>query len=249
MSAIVKAKKKKSKGSHSSKHGQCSLAQVTTAGTYLEGLDDHGEGGRVKHDLAFLREVGEQLLDNGCKLWTEELVGFIHDKGCALAEVGDTLAGQVEDATGSSDDNMNGLAKTHDIVLEGSASGGDHHLDAHMFAEGLADLCCLEGELTGRDEEEGLDVVLFEVDLFERGDDEGSGLSGSVLCTGKNISSSEGNGYGFFLDRRWALEASLEDAHEQLALQEVVLKLVALGCRDVLERGKRQEEVGDDPKP
>lgn len=37
----------------------------------LEGLDNHGEGGRVQHDLAFLREVGEQLLDDRCKLWTE----------------------------------------------------------------------------------------------------------------------------------------------------------------------------------
>lgn len=203
--------------------------------TYLEGLDDHGEGGRVKHNLAFLREVGKQLFDNGCELWTEEFVSFIHYKGCALAEVSDTLAGQIEDTTGRSDDNVNGLAETHDIVLEGGSSGGDHDLDTHMFAEGLADLCCLKGELTGRDEEEGLDVVLFEVDLFERGDDEGGSLSSSVLCTGENVSSSEGNGYGFFLDRRWALEASLKDAHEQLALQEVVLKLVTLGCCDVLE--------------
>jgi hypothetical protein len=41
-----------------------------------------------------------------------------------------------------------------------------------VAAEGLADLSGLEGEFSGGDEEDGLDVVQRSVDSVEGGDDE-----------------------------------------------------------------------------
>jgi len=76
---------------------------------------------------------------------------------------------------------VNGLGESEDIVLEGGSSGGDHDVDAHVLSEGLADLGGLESKLSGRNEEESLDLGDLDVDLFEGRDDEGGGLSGSVL--------------------------------------------------------------------
>ncbi len=58
----------------------------------------------------------------------------------------------------------------------------------------------------------------------------------TVLGPRKNVSASEGDGDGLLLDGRGLLKALLEDAHEQLALEVVVLKVVTLGVRDVLEQ-------------
>lgn len=202
---------------------------------YFEGFDDHREGGTVQHDLSFLGEIGEQLLDNGCELGTEKLIGLVHDKGRAFAEISDALSCEIEDTSRSSDNDVNSFAETHDIVLECGASGCDHDLDAHVFTEGLADLSCLKSQLTSWYEKESLDSILFDVDLFERGDKEGGGLSCAVLGSGKDISACESNGYGLFLDRGWTFESSLKNAHQELALEKVVLELVALGGCDILQ--------------
>lgn len=166
----------------------------------LEGLDNKRESGRVEHDLTLLGEVGEQLFDNGREFWAEKFIGLVHDKGGAFAEVGDTLSCQIENTAWSADNDMNSLTEAHDVVLESGASGRDHHLNAHVFAEGFADLCCLEGEFSCGDEEHGLDLVLLEVDLLERGDHKGGGLACSVFGASEDVSAGECNGYGLFLD-------------------------------------------------
>ena len=170
-------------------------------GFYLEGLDNKREGGRVEHDLALLREVGEQLFDNRRELGAEKFVGFVHDKSGAFAKVGDTLSCQIENTARSADNDMNSLAEAHDVVLESGTSSCDHYLDTHVFAEGFTDLCCLESEFSCGDEEQGLDLVLLEVDLFERGDHKGGGLASSVFGASEDVSAGECNGYGLFLDR------------------------------------------------
>ena len=60
-----------------------------------------------------------------------------------------------------------------------------------MLPEVLADLRGLQGKLTCRDEEEGLDLVLVDVDLLERWDDEGSSLTRAVLGTSKDVAFGE----------------------------------------------------------
>jgi hypothetical protein len=49
-----------------------------------------------------------------------------------------------------------------------------------VFSESFAYLGCLKGEFTGGDEEESLDLVDFDVYLFESGDDEGGCLSSTL---------------------------------------------------------------------
>lgn len=156
--------------------------------------------------MALLGHEGEELLDDGGEFGAEKFVGLVHDEGGALAEVGDALAGEVENTAGGSDEDVDGLAETHDVVAEGGSAGGDHDLDAGVLAKGLADLGGLEGELAGRDEEEGLDLVDARVHALEGGDDEGGRLAGPVLGTGEDVATGEGDGDGLFLDGRGSLE-------------------------------------------
>ena len=70
-----------------------------------------------------------------------------------------------------------------------------------MFPENLADLGCLQGELAGGHEEQGLDLWLIDVDLLERGDHKGCGFAGTVFRACKDVALCESDGDGFFLDR------------------------------------------------
>lgn len=105
---------------------------------YHEGLDHEREGSGKEHNLPVLGEKVQELLDDGRKFGTEKLVGFIHDKGGALCEICDSLAGQIEHTTGRTDENVDGFVETDNVVFETSSSGSDHDIDAQMLAEGLA---------------------------------------------------------------------------------------------------------------
>lgn len=72
----------------------------------------------------------------------------------------------------------------------------------------------LHGQFSGGDEDEALNLGDLGVDLFEGGDYESGCLSGAVLGSSKDISSSESDGDGFFLDGGGLLESGFEDAHQ-----------------------------------
>ena len=82
---------------------------------------------------------------------------------------------------------MNGVLQTDDIIPEAGATCRYHDVDSQVLSEGLADLGCLHGKLSGGDEYQALDLGNLGIDLLEGGDDEGSGLAGSVLCTGEDV--------------------------------------------------------------
>lgn len=142
------------------------------------------------------------MFDDGGKLGREELVGLVHDKDGALAQVGDALAGQVEDATGRADEDVDGFAEAHNVVAEGGPSRRDHDVDPGVFAERLADLTRLECEFSRRHEEEGLDLGDLGVDAFESRDDESRCLAGSVLGAREDIATGQGDRDRFLLDGR-----------------------------------------------
>lgn len=172
------------------------LGEGREKGTHLEVLDDDREGGREEHDLPLGRAEAKKLLHDGLEFRTEELVGLIHDERRARAEVGDSLPSEVEDPTWCSNEDVDGFRETEDVVLEGCSSSGNHDIDAKVLSERLADLGGLEGELSSRDEEESLDLGDLDVDLFERGNDEGGGLSCSVLGLGEGGGGRARSGHG-----------------------------------------------------
>lgn len=147
----------------------------------LEVLDDDWERGREEHHLPLWRAEAEQLLHDRLELWAEQLVGLVHHERRAPAQVGDPLAGEIEDSSRRSDEDVDGLRQSEDVVLEGGSSCGDHDVEAHVLSERLAHLRRLERELSRRHEDQRLDLWDLGVDLFQGRDRERSSLSGSVL--------------------------------------------------------------------
>ena len=121
----------------------------------LELLDRDGEGGRVEEDLALRVREADELLDDGLELGGQELVGLVHDEDVAVVELGHLLVREVEDAARGRHDDVDGVVEAHDVVLEGGAAGGHHHLDAEVLPDLLDDLRRLEGQLSRGDEEHG----------------------------------------------------------------------------------------------
>lgn len=212
----------------------------------FERLDNHGERCGKQHDLPLWRTKANQLLNDWLELGGQEFVCFVHDKSGALREIGDAFAGEVEHAAGGSDDDMHGLAQAQNVVLETSAARGDHYLDVHVLAQGLAHLGRLQRELSSGHQDECLDVRFLTIDLLEGGDHKSRCFAGAVLCARQDVAACQSNGDGFLLDGTGSLKAGFKDAHEQVSLEKVVFKLVSFGSGDVLglrarvSRGERQ---------
>lgn len=79
-----------------------------------------------------------------------------------------------------------------------------------------------------------LDVILGRVRLFEARDDVSGGLARAVLGPGQDVAVLQDDRDGLLLDGAGLFESLLEDAHEELPLQEEVLEVPPLGLRDVL---------------
>lgn len=132
----------------------------------LEILDDHRESRAKEHDLSVGGHKIEKLFHDRGEFGGKKLVCFVHDEDRAFAEVGNTLAGEIEDTARGTNEDVYGLGKTHDVVFECCATGCDHDVDAHVFSESFTDLGGLKGEFTGGDEEKGLNLVLGDINLL-----------------------------------------------------------------------------------
>ena len=189
-----------------------------------EVLDREGEGGGEEHDLAILGVELKELLDDRGELDGQQLVGLIHDEHRALAQVGHILARQIEDTARGTNDDVDRVLETDNIIAQTGTTGGDHDVDAEVLAEGLADLGSLHGQLTCGDKDKTLDLGDFGVDALKCRDNEGGRLAGTILCARQDVSTGQCDGKSFFLNGGGLLETGLEDAHEQVSLQSEVFE-------------------------
>lgn len=81
-----------------------------------EGLDGSREGCAEKHYLAVLGVELKKLLNDRCEFGRQKLVGFIHDKHGALAEICNAFACKIEYSSRSTDNNVNGLGESDNII-------------------------------------------------------------------------------------------------------------------------------------
>mmetsp|Transcript_1843 Transcript_1843/g.3218 ORF Transcript_1843/g.3218 Transcript_1843/m.3218 type:complete len:327 (-) Transcript_1843:1338-2318(-) len=199
-------------------------------------LDRYGERCREQADLAILWQVlGDDLFDDRSKLCRQQLVSFIHDHQLHLVQLTDPFVCQVQNTTRSSNQNVHRLVHSHNIILQTRSSRGHHDLQSlNSLSEILAHLRVLQSKLTGRYQDQRLDHVLLGVHLFQGRDQKRCGLSGSVLSTGKDVTACKRDGNCLFLNGTWLLESHLENSHQQLSSQVIILKVISLGCSHVL---------------
>lgn len=116
----------------------------------------------------------------------EHLVGFVEDEGFDAAEVDGLGGDEFEEASGGGDEDEYALECDH-LGVDGDAAEDCEGLDGvgEGLGECLEDFSDLDGEFAGGDEDEDLDVAVFEeaggAPGAEDGQDEAGGLAGACL--------------------------------------------------------------------
>lgn len=82
----------------------------------------------------------EELLNDWGELLGQKLVGFVHDEHGAFGQVGNVLPSQVEDSTWRTDDNMDWILETDNVVPQTCSTCCNHHVDSQVLTECLANL-------------------------------------------------------------------------------------------------------------
>mmetsp|Transcript_20903 Transcript_20903/g.62318 ORF Transcript_20903/g.62318 Transcript_20903/m.62318 type:complete len:329 (+) Transcript_20903:692-1678(+) len=200
----------------------------------LEVDNGHREGRGVHEDLPARGQELQEVLNDGLELGAQELVSLVHDNHVARLQLANVLVGQIENAAGGRDDDMDLVVQTHDVFPQTGPSSRDHALDVHVLAQLLHHRGGLESQLTRGHEDQALNYVLGGGALLEQGDHEGARLAGAVLRAREHRLSRQGYRNAILLDRRGLLVPLLKNSHQELPLQEVVLEVVALGGSDVL---------------
>jgi len=198
-----------------------------------ESVDGAGEGSRVEQNLSVRRQVGDDRVEHILEVLRQEFVGLVHDEHAALVHNREALLHQIEYAARRGNDHVHLLLQAHDVLLEVSAARGRHDLAAHVLRDLDADLASLQRELASRHDDQRLDLVLGDVDALEDRNDVGARFAGAVLGAREYVAAGESDRYARLLNGRRILPALLEDAHEELALEAVVLELVAFRCRHI----------------
>lgn len=69
-----------------------------------------------------------------------------------------------------------------------------------MFPQCLANLGCLKGKFSGRDDDDTLNLVFLGIDPLEARNNKSGGLARSILCTGQDVSPCKGDRDTLLLD-------------------------------------------------
>ena len=199
----------------------------------FERFHGHRESGREEENLSVIGEELNDFLNENLEFGGKKFVGFVHNQHVTFAQITDLLLCEIQNTTGGSNQKVDGLIQTNDIILQISTTSGHHHRELTVLSELLTDLRGLEGELASRDENQHLKFFLGPVGLVQRRDNESSSLSSSVLSTSEDILSTEGNRDGFLLDGGWGLVTLLENTHQKLTLQIKIFKFFDLGLSNI----------------
>lgn len=189
--------------------------------------------GRVEENLTIGRQVGDDRVEHVLEVLGEELVSLVHDEHRARVHDGEALLHEVENATGRGDDHVHLLLQTHDVLLEVRAACGRHHLAAHVLAQLDADLARLQRQFACWHDYQCLDFVLRHVDALQDWDHVRACFACAVLCARQDVAACQCDWDARLLNWRWSFPALLEDAHQELTLETIVLEFMSLGSRDI----------------
>ena len=118
--------------------------------------DRAGHRGREQHGLALLGQHPQDPLDVGQEAQVEHLVGLVEHERVDPAEGEVALLGEVEQAAGRADDDVDALAQRGDLRLVGAAAVDRDDPDAEVAAGVGQVVGDLDAQLAGGHHDEGL---------------------------------------------------------------------------------------------
>jgi hypothetical protein len=167
-----------------------------------EGHDRAGHRRGEEHGVAGRAGLGEELLDVGEEAEVEHFVGLVEHHHLDVLERQHSLAGEIEEATGGSDDHLCAGLELLDLALVGLAAvdGGD--LGAAVGCREHEIFGHLHTQLAGRHDDESLDAGLgVEAERLEEGESEAERLARSGLGLSDDVLAGEPHGDRLHLDR------------------------------------------------
>ena len=167
----------------------------------LEVANLYRVGRREKADLAIVRHHFQNLLDYLLELAGDESINLIENAKLALVKLGLATSGQIEDSTGSSDDDVDALPHADDILVHPGTTRGNHALHALVLTNLFDNERSLHGKLSDGNKDHCLNLVQTRVDFLNQRDAVGCSLASSILCFRDDVLVVEYFGDSLFLDR------------------------------------------------
>ena len=167
-----------------------------------QGHDRAGHRGGEQHGVAGRVGLRKELLNVGEEPQVEHLVGLVEHHHRDVLEREHPLAGEVEEATGGSDDDLGTGLQLLDLALIGLTAVDRGNLGATIGRCEHEVLGHLDAQLTGRYDDERFHARRgVEAERLKQGESETEGLAGSRLCLADDVLATESHGDRLCLDR------------------------------------------------
>ena len=134
---------------------------------------------REERGLPLLVGLREDALDVRRESAVEHLVGLVEDEVGDAVEAHRAALQVVEHAARRPNDDLRAAVDRVLLRPEGAAAVDQRRADAGALAERVEHVADLLREFARRDEHEGLEPLVLEVDLLDQGDAEGERLAGA----------------------------------------------------------------------
>ena len=208
------------------------LALDENAGGLAHELGGHvehvlGHGGGEESNLDVLGEELEDLVNLVGEALGEHLIGLIEDHAAEGVSAEGTAGDEVGDTAGGTDGDDDAGLDLADVILDtGTADEGvaEEVALGEVVAKGGDDVEGLGGELAGGGEDEGLEVLVAEVEAAEETDGEGAGLTGTRLGLGDDVAALDERGDGALLNGGGLLETVRVDTTEQVLVERHIIE-------------------------
>ena len=227
------------------------------------------ERGREEQSLALGRHEGDDLADIGDEAHVQHSIGLVQDEDLDLGEVHGLLADMVHQTTGCGDEDLDALPQDLDLRVDAGAAVHDRRAQGAAPAVGLDGLADLDGELTGRRQDQHSDgvpgrreaAVGVPSEALQCRQNERGRLAGSGLGCGKDVASGQDEGNCRALDGRRLRVALSRNCGEKVGREaeffesQTVTPECAVLARDRAGRAGRfgsgaHEAIGDEvPAP
>ena len=172
-------------------------------------LDLGRERRREQQGLATCRQRREHALHLRQEAHVEHAVGFVEDEPFDRGQVDGALLHVVEQAPRGGDDDVDAAAQGVDLRTHADAAEDRRRFRADVLAVGAHAVLHLGGEFARRGEDQGARLARrdgaargAQVQVFEQGQGEGSGLAGAGLRARHDVAAGEHDRDGRRLHRR-----------------------------------------------
>ena len=190
-------------------------------GVALVGLGDlldpgwHGRG--KQHCLSFGGRLLEDRLDVLGEAHVEHFVGLVEHDGADVVEFERTATDVVDRPTGGGDHDMHAAAECLELAGDGLTSVDRHDLETLTSAVGVHGFADLDGELSGRDDDERLGHGRrVRRDRLDDGEGERRRFAGAGGGLAEQVDAGQQLGDRFGLDGRGLFVAEFDQAGEEL---------------------------------